>query len=254
MSILINEVFPNPSTGQEWVEIIILDDEDNLQATDLLGYTLSDDYHVIYNFDGEENCFEQFLLILVSGLNNPGDQVILKDFAGNVIDEMSYSSSQKDQSWSRDATGQFFLGPASPLANNPPMSTSPSPTSTPSPDPTSTPSVAPSITPSIAPNSAVPADSALEPTLAGIHDQAANLADSQLFDPTAALSNYQHLAQWQLSVEKHATQSSQSRLQFLGQKIATRAVKDVIMGSCLIMIAAILFSYDQKQTPPQAKL
>lgn len=104
--ILINEVSPNPETGNEWIEFIIKDETD--QSPDVKNYTIFDSYHQIYKFN-DEQFTEQLLVVEVSGLNNDRDSVILKDSEGNVLDSFSYTQTQKGFSWSKNTNNNFAI-------------------------------------------------------------------------------------------------------------------------------------------------
>lgn len=246
MAIFINEVYPNPAMGEEWVELKIVDETAEFQASDLLGFTLSDDYHVIYQFDGEENSFNQFLLILVSGLNNSGDSVVLKNANQEVADEMSYKSSQKDQSWARDKDGFFYLTKPSPLADNP------NPTVTPTNNPSPTLSLSPNPSPSysISPNPSITIKPEASPNPS--ITTTVKATSKKDFDVNLAFPNYQKLDYWPKTSNSSSSIKKNSRLQFFGQKILTGEVKDAIMGCALFIVSAVLLSYEQKKESPHS--
>lgn len=152
--IIINEIMPNPSTGQEWIELY----NNSTQDASLSGYLLEDQLtspSIIYEFSNEVILGNQYLVIdLISmKLNNSGDGVLLYDGDGDIIDETSYINAPSDLSWSRLGDNSFeFLEPTRNLANLELVST-PTPTliltSTPTqtPTPTLTPTIAPTPTP-----------------------------------------------------------------------------------------------------------
>ena len=49
LSLLITEVFPNPETGNEWVELYCPDE--NQDVGNFTNFTLSDEKKIIYTFD-----------------------------------------------------------------------------------------------------------------------------------------------------------------------------------------------------------
>ncbi len=258
--LIINEVFPNPDTGSEWIEIYHLG-ENLVIASDYAGFSLSDDKRIIYTFQGDELWSGNFLVIEVSGLNNDRDSVILQNAEELVIDQMSYPLSQKNLSWLRINPDEpiFILGEASPLQFNsipPSAPPNPSPTFSPlaSPAPTS-----PSPNPSPNPNLNVmntPMPTA-NPTNTQQHNDdrkktATEPDKKQSQQPLSAealaqnyFANYQddHNLQITYSPEK---QFPQTRLVFLGQKMLKPAIIDAIIGSSLLILAAILLSYENK--------
>jgi len=147
-TIIINEVLPNPSLGSEWVEIRYLG-ENTINPNDYLNFTISDEKRVIYSFEGDELWSNNFLVIELTGLNNDKDSVILKNAEEIIVDEMSYSNTEKDLSWSRTNPHEsiFVLGEVSPLFENPIATLTivpsliPSPSSTPNPTSSSTPTL-----------------------------------------------------------------------------------------------------------------
>jgi hypothetical protein len=158
--VVINEVHPNPSTGNDWVELKNL----SASAVALSGWTLEDSSSAMTTTPGFTT------QILPSGgygvfdvgtrLNNGGDQVKLKNPLGSIIDQMSYASSILDQSWARqpDGSGNFVLSAKTPSQSNDPLvSPIPSPTATPTPapsgeaSPSPTPTAQPSPSPSASP-------------------------------------------------------------------------------------------------------
>ena len=261
--LIINEVFPNPSSGSEWVEILYLG-ENQPVANEYLNFTISDDKRVIYRFQGDEVWSDNLLLVELSGLNNDKDSVILKNVTEIIIDEMSYTSTQKDLSWSRIDPYQsmFILGEASPLAQNPvPIpsihpTTSLKPTANPKPTahlslaPTNNPSLTPTSNPSLTPTNK-PSPTATPNTNSQALSSTANkINNNKLLSPQDLsqkyFANYQNYQKLQISYPKNK-QFANSRQVFLGQKILKKTIIDAIMGSSLLVIAAILFSYEQRK-------
>ncbi len=153
-SLVINELFPNPSDGEvEWIELF----NDSGIAVDLNDWIIEDvashsaelkDLGII-----EPNQFK-----VLSGeadgwlLNNSSETIFLRDNLGNVIDSYSYESTQEGLSFARVPDGgSNWLSLQTPTegttnGNSP----TPSPTPTPTPTPTST--ITPSPTPTLDPN------------------------------------------------------------------------------------------------------
>ena len=90
--ILINEVYPNPESGSEWIELYT-DQEPNIEFS-LANFTLSDSVRQIYKFTNEK-FINQLLVIEVTGLNNDTDSVVLKDNDGNILDAFTYEHTEK---------------------------------------------------------------------------------------------------------------------------------------------------------------
>lgn len=138
--IIITEVYPNPTTGEsEWLELY----NDATTSADLTDWILEDQLStpsIIYNFnDSDLETFKlasyQYLVIELptSKLNNSADGVTLIDQTGQIIDEMSYSSSTQGQSWSLINGDWYLTEPTSEQENQPPPSVTPSPSPSPSP-------------------------------------------------------------------------------------------------------------------------
>lgn len=266
--LIINEVFPNPSTGSEWIEISYLG-ENIVDSNDYRNFTISDEKRIIYTFQGDEVWSNNFLVIEVAGLNNDQDSVILKNAEELVIDQMSYTLTEKNLSWLRINPNEsvFILGEASPLcANYIPPSPTPNPNPTVTPMPTSattaTPSSmpSPSITsPSINANpniiNAPPPTATLTNTNQNNNDtnnqeiktnnREINKQLSQEELAQVYFANYQNYHNLQISYTQEK-QFPQTRLVFLGQKILKPAIIDAIIGSSLLVLAAILLSYENK--------
>ena len=143
--VIINEVMPAPSAGPEWIELLNTGD----QSLSLEGWMVEDQLSsptVIWQFSSQSLEPGQLILIELSSakLNNAADGVTLKDQSGQVVDQMIYSSSQPDLSWSRSnaQSGQFVL--ATPTAGYANIAPTPTPAPSPSPTPLSTPSPSPS--------------------------------------------------------------------------------------------------------------
>lgn len=103
-TIRINEIFPAPSTGPEWIELA---SDDAFQPSQLNGWTIEDAVGTIYRFDHSTQTFPDtpmhYLRIDLAGshLNNSGDEVHLKTASGQLVHRIAYASAIKDQSWIR---------------------------------------------------------------------------------------------------------------------------------------------------------
>lgn len=163
--ILITEVFPKPSQGEEWVELY----NPNTTAMQLSGWELWDELSqpsLIFSFTTQAIDGNQWLIVPVSRkLNDAEDGVTLKTNTGQISDSMHYASSELDKSWARlgaTSNSPWSLSTASPAENNPIPTLTPTtqPTSSPTPNPTAT--TTPSKTPTPSPTSVL----AQNPTIA----------------------------------------------------------------------------------------
>ncbi len=136
--IVINEIYPNPDSGNEWIELLLIGTV--TENFNLNNYTISDNSRQIYKFTNEQ-FINQLLVIELNGLNNDGDSVILKDSNANTLDSFSYQSTEKGWSWSRQVDDTFVLTKPSQNQINETKTLSPSPVptssiTTPNPSPT----------------------------------------------------------------------------------------------------------------------
>jgi PKD repeat protein len=105
--IYFNEIFPSPSTGEEWIEIA----NGDIVAVNLDGWTIEDTVGTtkVYTIDNIEIDPDGFKVFYKSDtgltLNNTGDGVILKNPNGEIADQYTYASSSSDKSWSRKEEG-----------------------------------------------------------------------------------------------------------------------------------------------------
>ncbi|OGV91541.1 hypothetical protein A2783_03470 [Microgenomates group bacterium RIFCSPHIGHO2_01_FULL_45_11] len=160
--LVINEFVPNPSEGNEWIEIYYTGSEANLS---LDGYWFDDDATLMVDgvvqkgtADSGSDPIEltgiitpgNFLAIDLGGnpvINNSGDTVAIFDPAGNLIDSYSFSETvDKGFSFGRTPDGSetwtASLSPTYGAANQVPSS----PTPTPAPSPTVSPTAKTSTT------------------------------------------------------------------------------------------------------------
>ena len=153
--LVINEVFPAPASGSEWVELKNM----TSNVVSLGGWVVEDDTSALTpvpSFSTNAIAANGYFVFEVSGrLNNSGDSVKLKNPAAQIIDQMTYTSSISDQSWLRspDGVGEFILssfvtrGIANPTLQSPAPSPSSSPITSPSPIVSPSPSLFPSPSP-----------------------------------------------------------------------------------------------------------
>jgi hypothetical protein len=146
--LLINEVHPAPSLGNEWVELY----NSSENVVNLQSWKLEDQIttpSTIFSFTTESmEPHSYFVAEINNKLNNTGDGVTLKNSNNQIIDQMSYSSSQTNKSWARlsSSSNEFVL--TDPTRANVNFVPSPVPSPSPLPSPTSEPTPLPSPNPS----------------------------------------------------------------------------------------------------------
>ncbi|HEX9817831.1 MAG TPA: lamin tail domain-containing protein [Patescibacteria group bacterium] len=173
--VIINEVYPNPNTGEEeWVELYNRGEE----MVELTGWELWDQLSTpsrAHEFvESTQLAGQEFLVINLSNkLNNGGDIVVLKDGDGQKIDQFEYTSSSKGKSWARnpESPTEIFLTEPSQGKTNP----SPIPDSDPSATYTG-------LAPELSEVVACPTDADEWVELYNPHDQAIKLTDFSLRD------------------------------------------------------------------------
>lgn len=144
--VVINEVMPAPSQGNEWVEL----KNAGSDLVELTGWTVEDANGVLQPNPSLSGVVMQpgafFVFELVNKLNNTGDTVTLKDVDAQVVDQFNYASSGSALSWSRVSSTQSAF--VQPTPSRGVENTLPSPSPTPSPSAVPTPSPSPSLLPS----------------------------------------------------------------------------------------------------------
>lgn len=109
-SLKLNEIMPNPDTGNEWVELFNI----SSSSVDLSGGSLCDSRTsttcVIASLTGTIAARTWFPIYLTgSHLNNDGDSVLLKNPNGEIVDHVSYGNGKllptKGQSLARNSDG-----------------------------------------------------------------------------------------------------------------------------------------------------
>lgn len=225
LEILINEVYPNPESGSEWVEFLANGEID--ENLNLSNYTIFDSYHQIYKFS-DEKFTDQILVVEVSGLNNDQDSVILKDSNGAILDSFGYSETQKGLSWSREPeTENFILGATSKNLVNPKVipeislspTISPTLTLTSTPSPTETTAINPTVSAS--------------PIMYPLTSTASQQKKSYKYD----LNNIK------LATEEKPFADRKTRLVFLGKTERKAEILNAIIGSSLIILSSLFLIY-----------
>jgi len=102
----INEFMPDPESGNEWVELY----NPSTSSLDVGGGFVCDSRNTTSTcktISGNISSFGWLFLDLFTNsyLNNDGDAVILKNSEGNIVDQFSYGSSEKGDSYARTADG-----------------------------------------------------------------------------------------------------------------------------------------------------
>jgi hypothetical protein len=121
--IRLNEVQPQPETGNEWIELTLIDPQNSIP---LEGIQIKDRVGVIFTVaTGTLSAANPFHIItlLSAKLNNDGDDVTLVDPQGNVIDTFTYDKSTKNMTWSRypDGNGAWEIKEPTPSTKNKPL-------------------------------------------------------------------------------------------------------------------------------------
>lgn len=143
--VVLTEVFPAPSEGDEWIELYNTSDA----PISLGGWKIEDNSGQVTTtptLDGQTLPAQSFLVLEVKNkLNNSGDTVTVKKADHTFVDSFNYTTSTEDMSWARVSfqSTQFVL--TSPTKGA--LNSIPSPVLTPS--PTATPSAVPSPLPTL---------------------------------------------------------------------------------------------------------
>ncbi len=149
-TVLLNEIAPCPQAEEkEWVELFNVSENPvdtggwNIEEKTSTGNTLSHSLPGI-SLPAKSGCYFEFVS---SVLNNDKETVTLKDGAGLIADEYSYTQAQPGKTFSRIPDGadwQQLTLPTKTFPNCTQLVVLPSPTPTPSPQPAQTPSPSPS--------------------------------------------------------------------------------------------------------------
>jgi DNA/RNA endonuclease YhcR with UshA esterase domain len=115
LGLKLNEFVSNPSDGSEWVELY----NNSSSSVDISGGYICDSRNTtstckLISGTVSASGWLKLDLLTSSYLNNEGDSVILKDPAGNIIDQVVYDENNapdKGESWARsvDGTGDWQL-------------------------------------------------------------------------------------------------------------------------------------------------
>lgn len=232
--IVINEIHPNPDSGNEWIELLLISEEVE-EYYNLENFTVFDRTRQIYKFSNEQ-FNNQLLTIEVSGLNNDTDAVILKDKLGNIIDSFTYDKTEKGLSWSKKLIDNIFIL-TSPSRNSenldvtPTLTTTPPLTITPTPTPTLVQIL--TQTPTVSP---VLVNTVVKTTLQKEIQQSADDKIEQIYK-TYDLNK--------IKLESHDQKINQRevRLVFIGKRIEQTEIINAIIGSFLIILSSVLFVY-----------
>lgn len=205
--IVINEIYPNPNTGEdEWAELWNTD----ASPIDLNGWQLWDQLSspgLVHQFTSSTLLANQAYLVvpLYSVLNNSGDGLVLKNPTGQEIDSLMYASSTKGKSWARNPGNFTDVFESDPTPNQINLASTPTPTPSVAPTPTPT-SNQTTLSPALSEIMACPTDSDEWVELANPHDSALNLAGFKLRDNKAqifAFTNQEIEPLGWLAVELH---------------------------------------------------
>jgi hypothetical protein len=97
----LNEIFPAPVSGKEWIELSLTGD----QIRELEGYKLYDASGKIYTFPNTtfDPAQSRYLVVELSSskLNNGGDSVLLYDASNQLLDAVQYPETTKGHAWIR---------------------------------------------------------------------------------------------------------------------------------------------------------
>lgn len=145
--ISLNEFMPNPSEGEEWVEI---KNENDFEVSLKSWFIddIADGGSSPVEFSSTISAKDLFVVYIGTRLNNSGDTVRLIGQGGEEIKTYPYSSSRKGYSFAKDADGnwQETSDPTPDEENSIVGFSTPIPTLTPTPTPTPTPVSTPTST------------------------------------------------------------------------------------------------------------
>lgn len=236
--ILINEVHPNPDSGSEWIELLLITEETN-ENFNLTNFTIFDSARQIYKFSNEQ-FIDQILVIEVSGLNNDTDSVVLKDELGTVMDSFTYNQSEKGLSWSRENNANIFILTA-PSQNIKNPYITPTPTLTPT-TITLTPTLTPTPTISLIPSN----------TPTNITPQKKN--QEFIKNEIKQIFRSYDLAKIKLNIEDKEIIKKESRLVFISKEMEQAEIINAIIGSFLLILGACFLIYAKIKNKRHDKL
>ena len=223
--IIINEIHPNPDSGSEWIELLLITEETD-GSFSLTNFTIFDSARQIYKFTNEQ-FINKLLVIEVSGLNNDTDSVILKNELGNILDSFTYNQSEKGLSWSRENISNTFILTA-PSRNLENLHITPTQTPTPTLTLTATITFTPTPTPTLTPTT--------NPTPIN------NLVTTTPQKEIRQLTSYD-LSKIKLNSQDKEMPERELRLVFIGKQIGQAEIINAIIGSFLIILSSIFLIY-----------
>lgn len=236
--ILINEVHPNPDSGVEWIELLLITEKTD-ENFNLTNFTIFDSTRQIYKFNNEQ-FINQILVIEVSGLNNDADSIILKNEFGTIIDSFTYNQSEKGLSWSRENNSNIFILTASSRNIKNPYIT-PTPTLTPTAI-TFTPTFTPTPTISLIPSN----------TPTNITPQKKN--QEFIKNEIKQIFRSYDLAKIKLNIEDKEIIKKESRLVFISKEMEQAWIINAIIGSFLLILGACFLIYVKIKNKHHEKL
>ncbi|MBD3279542.1 MAG: hypothetical protein GF390_02415 [Candidatus Pacebacteria bacterium] len=234
--VVINEVLPQPSQGQESIELF----NSGSATIELTNWSLWDQLSTpgeIFYFNQQALRPNQYLVVQVNNkLNNSGDGVTLKNQLDQTIDQMSYTTSQPDQSWARqpNGSGDFILTTSSLGLINPTLR------------PTNTPSLTPTITLTLTPTAT------LMPTSKPATNQPTTFTPQQtsqpsqgLSQPTPTVSNWSNLLKLpSINISTHSAELTSRLRTVMMPVIDLPAIVSVIIGGLILLLTGVYGLYE----------
>ncbi|MSR85083.1 lamin tail domain-containing protein [Candidatus Uhrbacteria bacterium] len=112
-NIHLNEIFPAPSSGPEWIELYA---SGTIDIVHLDGWTIEDARGPIFRFTSSTPInfsLIPYIFITLTGshLNNDGDIIRIKNSSGEIVDEVIYNTIKKNETFIRlpDVTGVWQI-------------------------------------------------------------------------------------------------------------------------------------------------
>ena len=218
--VIINEVFPAPEQGNEWIELY----NTSNQEIDLNGWLLEDQLSsssVIAHIENQILLSQSFLVIELSSskLNNSADGVVLKNSQYEIINQMNYISSKTGLSWAKNDNDIFELTQPTKNAAN----IFPSPSPSPSPSPITTPSPITAVTTFIATSSPTTITAPISPIF------------STPPSPPSTLKTAQQLV---LNYDSTASSKQNKFINITTKKLPKKALLSVILGGSWLLFSS----------------
>lgn len=254
--VVINEVLPDPSGSENDEEFIELYNK-GTEAVVISDWNLSDKSGKVFMITettinpGEFIVFKS-AVTKISLNNSGGDDVILKNTNGTVIDQMSYDNALEDRSWSRipDGTGGFSNNtpPTEKSANISPPTSTPEPTATPTktltPTKTPTPTKEPSPTKTPKPTQPDPTES---------EDQEEELEDEEDVLGESSDNEIQLLTS-EDSSDSEKEEEKEEKAEVLGAKKSAKPKIMVGLGSILLASVCGILCYQTYKKHKEGEL